>query len=200
MMDGVGLGGRLIGGPSWQIGAAGDQACTAFIGDVGPRPLNENQKPVAKTDEKKNVDEQPRQPGDEAGDVDACRTRRRRRRGRWWPGCPCPSNGRRARESISRPFAKIATRLGCPELNAAGFSSSRISLATKRPCWIATGATPGSILPCSSFNAARSPITNTSGCPGTLRSGCTRTRPARSTGCTETSCRAGRPQLPRPTV
>ena len=70
-MDGVGLGGRLIGGPSRQVGAAGDQARAAFVGRVGPRPLNEYQQAVAKADEKKNVDEQPGEPGDEAGDVDA---------------------------------------------------------------------------------------------------------------------------------
>src|ERR1035437_6764004 len=53
-------GGVLIGAPSGQVGAACDQARAAFVGDVGPSPLNENQEPVAKTDEKKNVDKQPR--------------------------------------------------------------------------------------------------------------------------------------------
>src|SRR5437763_1449443 len=51
-------------------------------------------------------------------------------------------------------------------------------LAACRPSWMATGATPGSGLPPWCRNAARSPITNTSGWPGTVRSGSTRTRPA----------------------
>ena len=59
-----------IGGPSRQIRAARDQACAPFVRHVGPRPLNENQQPVAETDEKKDVHEEPGQPRDEAGDVD----------------------------------------------------------------------------------------------------------------------------------
>ena len=53
--------------------------------------------------------------------------------------------------------------------------------ATCRPIWIAAGATPGTGLP-SCSTAARSPTTNTSSWPGSVRSGRTRTRPARSSG------------------
>ena len=60
-----------IGSPSGQVSAAGDQPRAAFVGDVGPRPLNEDQQPVAETDQEENVDEQPGQPRDEARDVDA---------------------------------------------------------------------------------------------------------------------------------
>ena len=55
-----------IGTPAGQVGAAGDQARATFVGDIGPGPLDENQEAIAETDEKENVDEQPRQPGDEA--------------------------------------------------------------------------------------------------------------------------------------
>src|ERR1017187_1834923 len=51
---------------------------------------------------------------------------------------------------------------------------------------MATGATPGSGLPPWWVKLHRSPMTKISGCPGTLRSGSTMTRPARS------SCAAGR--------
>src|SRR5450631_4411111 len=60
-----------IGSPSGQISTTGDQPRAAFVGDVGPRPLNEHQQPVAETDQEKDVDEEPRQPRNEAGDVDA---------------------------------------------------------------------------------------------------------------------------------
>ena len=54
--------------------------------------------------------------------------------------------------------------------------------ATAFPCCMAAGATPGTILPLSSLSEARSPMAKTSGCPGTLRSRFTNTRPARSVG------------------
>ena len=54
-------------------------------------------------------------------------------------------------------------------------SSPRMAFATYFASWMAPCATPGT-----PSSAARSPITNTSGCPGRVRSGCTFTRPARS--------------------
>ena len=50
-----------------------------------------------------------------------------------------------------------------------------IALAAYRPPWMATCATPGSL-----SSDIMSPTTKTSGCPGSVRSGLTRTRPARS--------------------
>jgi hypothetical protein len=47
----------LIGGPSGKVGAAGDQAGTALVRDVGPCPLNEDQEAVAEADQEKDVDE-----------------------------------------------------------------------------------------------------------------------------------------------
>src|SRR6266487_248692 len=52
--------------------------------------------------------------------------------------------------------------------------------ATYHPCCLATGATPGSGLRSGPVAAAASPITKTFGWPGTERSPCTFTRPARS--------------------
>src|ERR1700689_4900955 len=48
---GVGWNDRT-GRPSRQIRAAGDQARSAFVGNIRPGPLNEDQQPVAKADEK----------------------------------------------------------------------------------------------------------------------------------------------------
>src|SRR5216684_1539608 len=55
--------------PAGKIRSAGDQAGAALVGEIGPGPLDENQQAVAKSDEEKNVDEKPGQPGDESGDV-----------------------------------------------------------------------------------------------------------------------------------
>src|ERR1700685_716892 len=62
-------------GPARQVSAPGDEAGSALVCDIRPRPLNENQDAIAEADEKKNVDEKPRQPGDESGDVNLAELR-----------------------------------------------------------------------------------------------------------------------------
>ncbi len=106
------------------------RAHRAFVGDVGPRPLNENQKPVLKADKEQNVDERANSTRPGTLKCGSCQTGRRRQRGRSLPDCLCP-NSQRGDERLPFPVS----------------SSRRISLATKRPSWMATGATPGSILP-----------------------------------------------------
>ena len=54
--------------------------------------------------------------------------------------------------------------------------------AAALPSWIAAGARPGTSPRPGSSRCAMSPITNASGWPGIERSGCTCTRPARSSG------------------
>ncbi len=54
--------------------------------------------------------------------------------------------------------------------------------ATCLPCWIATGATPGSGFPVCEMTVATSPIAKMRPSPGMERSGRTRTRPAPSSG------------------
>src|SRR5579864_5618751 len=56
--------------PARELGASCNQPRAALIGDIGPRPLNEDQQTVAETDEKENVNEQPRHPRYEAGNMD----------------------------------------------------------------------------------------------------------------------------------
>jgi len=56
--------------PSGKIGAAGDEAGSALVGEVRPGPLDENQDAVAEADEEKDVDEEPGEPGEESGDVE----------------------------------------------------------------------------------------------------------------------------------
>src|SRR6266700_527206 len=43
--------------PSGQIGASRNQARTTFVGDIRPRPLNEDEDAVAESDQEKNVNE-----------------------------------------------------------------------------------------------------------------------------------------------
>jgi hypothetical protein len=45
--------------PAWQPIITGDQTRSAFIGKVGPSPLDHDQEPVAEADQKKDMNEQP---------------------------------------------------------------------------------------------------------------------------------------------
>src|SRR5690606_18563900 len=74
-----------------------------------------------------------------------------------------------------------STDAGAPATRAA--ASRAMMRPACRPIWIPPCATPGTGLPVSlETAAAMSPTTNSSGCPGTERSGPTMTRPARSSG------------------
>src|SRR5579871_1705989 len=55
--------------PAGQFGAARNQARAAFIREIGPCPLDEHQHAIAESDEKKDVHEKPRHPGDKSGNV-----------------------------------------------------------------------------------------------------------------------------------
>jgi len=66
------------------------------------------------------------------------------------------------------------------DVAALGIASLLPSGPASRPCCTATGATPGRGVSTPRENEARSPMTKTSGCPGTERSLATMTRPARS--------------------
>src|ERR1700730_4914492 len=66
---------RLRAAPAGKAGAAGDQARAALVGEIRPRPLDEDQHTVLEANQEKNVDEQPCQPGDESGDVNLAELR-----------------------------------------------------------------------------------------------------------------------------
>ena len=61
---------RRIRFPAGEVGAAGDEACSAFVGHVGPGPLNKDEQAVSESDEEEDVNEEPGEPGEESGDVD----------------------------------------------------------------------------------------------------------------------------------
>src|SRR3954468_23197133 len=48
---------------------SGDQACSALVCEIRPCPLNQHDDAIPKTDQKKDVHEQPRQPGEISGDM-----------------------------------------------------------------------------------------------------------------------------------
>src|SRR5690606_29535364 len=48
------------------VRVAGDQAGTAFAGEVGPEPTHQNEQAVSEADEEKYMKKQPEQPGDDA--------------------------------------------------------------------------------------------------------------------------------------
>ena len=58
MRLGLGLGLGLD--PAGQIVAAGDEASAALVGEIRPRPLDHHNQAIAESDQKENVDEQPR--------------------------------------------------------------------------------------------------------------------------------------------
>ena len=108
--------------------------------------------------------EHPREPAAELGcGARACQSRPRPNCGRWWPGCRSRGSGRP--RSAGRPAGARHSRRPCapsawPRVTRPAPASAR---ARRDGC-----------------RAARSPITLISGWPGTLRSGSTSTRPARS--------------------
>src|SRR5882672_9979138 len=55
--------------PAGKVGASSDETGATLISEIRPCPLNKDQHAVAETDQKKDVDEQPGQPGHEARDV-----------------------------------------------------------------------------------------------------------------------------------
>ena len=122
---------------------------------------DQHHNPVAESDQKEDVDEQPGQPREKAGNMNLAEVG--------------DGGGAADRRQIS--LVPIIKRYA-----GSRSRSRRIFLAAALPCCMAAGATPGTGLPFFCFKAARSPMTKTSLCPGMLKSGFTTTRPARSTG------------------
>ena len=54
---------------------AGDEPRCPLVRQVAPGPLEHDDDAIAKSDEKQNVNEQPRQPGDESRDMDFAKLR-----------------------------------------------------------------------------------------------------------------------------
>src|SRR4029077_18866391 len=55
--------------PAGEFVAAGDQAGAALVGEIRPGPLDHHDQAIAESDEEKNVDEEPCQPGEISGQV-----------------------------------------------------------------------------------------------------------------------------------
>ena len=127
---------------------------------VGPGPLEQHEEPVPKADQEHDVHEQPGEPGGQAGELEAAMSATRRR-GRWWPCCPC--RGRRTAGRLPGEAAPHVGRGRLPLLHRhRGEAGERVSVRLG--------------------SATESPMANASGCPGIERSGSTMTRPARSSG------------------
>src|SRR5580700_1683281 len=114
MQDGRGFcfgfaGAGVLARPAGQISATGNQAGTAFVGEIRPRPLNKNQHSIAEADEKKNVDEEPCQPGHKTGDMNLAKL---------GDGCGAADGGEAAFVVIvkSRARRRFALNLAADEL------------------------------------------------------------------------------------
>ena len=151
-----------------QFGLAGARHLRR-AGDQANRPLRSNKKrptPATpprgcETQSKKDVHKEPGHPGDEAGQMDTSQVGYR--------------GG--AADGGESAFVPIMKRKGATghEDHAEYFGPrARLPEAPRAP-------DRGTGCPRSSRKAARSPMTNTSGWPGRLRSGASRTRPALTT-------------------
>src|SRR4029077_4985172 len=69
--------------PTRQLSTAGDETGAAFVGEICPCPLDQNDDPVAETDQEEDVDEQPGKPRQESGNMNFAELRH----------CCGPSNG-----------------------------------------------------------------------------------------------------------
>ena len=108
------------GSPAWQFIAAGDEAGAALVGQIRPCPLDHYQQAIAESNQEKDVDEQPCQPGEIAGEHELAEL----------------GNGGGAADRGQAAFIvimEIASRLV--------FRSRAMVSATQSPCWMATGAT-----------------------------------------------------------
>ena len=135
--------------------ASGDQSSATLVGHIGPRPLNEDQEAIAKPDQEQDVDEKPRQPCNEAGNVNLTELRDAR--------CTADRSQAAFIPVVKASASRVPTSCSSGREWPSRCYFLRITFATYFPCWIATGATPGSSFPPSSLAAARSPITNASG-------------------------------------
>ena len=141
---------------------AQDQPRAAVVGQVRPGPREEHHEAVAEADQEEDVDEQPGEPRERARTAAAGRSARRRCAGRSSRASPCRGSGTGRSGSPRTARADVGRRVRRP-------SASR---PARRP---APAARPA--------RARRGRRSRTrSGCPGTVRSGSTRTRPARSSG------------------
>ena len=123
------------------------------------------------------MDEEPGEPGDEARELDPAEVGHGRP-GRSWRASPCRRSG---------------------TARSAGLGSCRgSSRAACRPSCIAAGATPGHGLAVLRRARRGRRSTKTSGWPGIVRSGSTRTRPARSSGHAERPAERRRRDARRP--
>ena len=101
--DGAGAGILSLSG---RFEVARDQPRAALVADVGPRPLDHHDEPVAEADEVEDVEAAPGEPGREAAQLRGRRARRSRRTGRRPPCCPC-----RGSETAAPPGRRDASRI-----------------------------------------------------------------------------------------
>src|SRR5664279_5340499 len=83
---------------------AGDEPSRALVREVAPSPLKHHHDTVAESDQEQDVDEQPRQPSQEAGDVQLAELRDSGR---------APNRCQRTLVKIMKVFARAASEVGC---------------------------------------------------------------------------------------
>ncbi len=99
--------------------------------------------------------------------------RSRSKRGAPWPKSPKGS-------LTARMFRRATTSSCMMNWQDLVFASLHRASAATSPCCLAAGAMPGTSHPSGVMIAAVSPMMKIAGCPCSVRSGCTGTRPARS--------------------
>ena len=132
-------------------------ALGAGAADHRREPAEHRREAAREPVQEREVHEHPHEPRGKPAQPEAPEAARPRGSGRWWP------------RSRGRGSGTARTAFVAPEATAIVFAACRL------PC-IATSATPGSL-----SSVTMSPTTNTSGCPGSVRSGSAAMRPAWST-------------------
>ena len=148
----------IIGASSATRIAPEDYPRAARVGHVGQRPLEHHHHAVAEADQEEDVDADPGQPRGEAREPQAADLRHR--------GLAA-DGGQRPLVAVLEPAPRL--RLQRPE-----------DVAGDVPAHLHGRRRHARARACRRVTAARSPATKTSGWPGTVRSGSTLTRPARS--------------------
>ena len=68
----------LLGVGGLAVDVSGYQSGRALVGEIGPRPLENDDEPIAESDQEEDVDKEPGEPGEESRKLDPAEVRHRR--------------------------------------------------------------------------------------------------------------------------
>src|SRR4029077_209913 len=93
--------------PTRQLSTAGDQTSAAFVGEICPCPLDQNNDPVPETDQEEDVDEQPGKPRQESGNMNFAELRH---------CCGSSNRGQTTLVQVVKILSRISLQFACDVL------------------------------------------------------------------------------------